>query len=386
MHRQRLVLLCLAHFLVDTLASFMNPLMPTFQDRLAMSNLGIGIVATCGSLTTSFTQPAWGYLSDRMRAGGMVIYGPIVALVMIGLVGLAPSMAWLSLLVIMSGFGVAAFHPEGAAEASRASGQRQALGIALFVISGHMGLGCGPLLAGYLADGLGLDRSWWIIPPGLVILGLLGLRLHGTRATVARRASAGLRTLWCQHQAILVPLLGLSILRAFVGIALSFGMPFWWQSQGLPESRIGLLSGAFLFAGGVAGFVAGLLVRPGQERRWIVGTLLAALPALWLLLRQQSPMGLLLGAIVGGALLNATIPMVIVYAQRLMRGGESVAASLMLGVAWGIGGALAPPIIRVAQGRLGEAVTLQWALLGLLPAIWLATRLPAAPRSTPAAP
>lgn len=377
MNRTRLALLCLAHLLVDTIATFLTPLMPLLEMRLQLAGWAIGIVGTCSLLTTSFSQPVWGYLSDRTRAGGwMVEVGPIVALVAIGCIGLTSHYGMLLLLVMVSGFGVAAFHPEAAALASRASRGKQALGISLFVISGHVGLGAGPMLSGWLVESQGIEASWWIIPPGLLVLALLALALRGTREVEIRPTAASLRQLWRRHQRVLGLLLTLSIIRSFVGISLSFCLPFWWKGIGFSEQQIGLLSGCFLFAGGAAGFLCGWLIQPGQERRWIIATFVLAVPAFYFLLARQDLVGMLVGVVLAGALLNATIPTVVVVAQRLMAGGESVAAALMLGVAWGLGGAAAPPVIRWLQEQYGDVLVLQGVGLALVPLIAVAWWLP----------
>ncbi len=376
---RHLAVLCAAHFLVDTVATFLTPLMPIFERQLALGAVATGIIVTVSNLATSFTQPAWGYVSDRLQPGRLTIAGPLVALVGIGLIGVAPNYFTLLALIAFGGLGLAAFHPEGASLSSAASGRHQAMGVALFVISGHLGLGAGPMLAGWIAGRFGVNHSWWIIPPGVVLLGLTAYGLRDVATVRPRRPPAALGAVWRRHQRLLSLLVLLSVFRAFVGITLSFAMPFWWDSLGMSESRIGVLSGCFLFAGGLAGFICGLLVHRGHERRWIALSLVLALPAHWWLIQQHTYPALLAGVILLGATLNATIPVVVVYAQRLLVGGEGVAASLVLGVAWGLGGAIGPPVIRVLQTRFDDAAVLPWLSIGLVLTLICAILLPPTP-------
>ena len=73
-----------------------------------------------------------------------------------------------------------------------------------------------------------------------------------------------------------------------------------------------------------------------------------------------------------------------VCAQRLLRGSEGMAASLMLWVAWGLGGAWASFFLRWLQKLWGHAQALQYATFALVPALLCAALLPseAEPRSS----
>ncbi len=382
MNLYRLFLLCLMHFLVDALASFLTPVMPSLEERLQVSGALIGIMAAAQILAASFSQPFWGTLSDRWGRGNLVLFGPLIALIMLSLVGLTFSYWMVLVLVIGSGLGVAMFHPEATAHAGAASARFRSAGVALFVISGHVGLGAGPMLSGWLTEAHGLEKSWWLLAPGLLLCGAAALGLHRSRP-VTKRRPLPIHAAWGSHRRVMMPLLILSTLRAFVGTSLSFGMPFWWKDLGMNPQQIGLLSGLFLFSGGVTGFFCGLIVRDGREKPWIVWSFLVTLPALYWLSRQNAYGAMILGVILAGAALNATIPMVLVRAQREMPGGESAAASLILGVAWGLGGAIAPPLMRLAQPHLGHIATIQWLSIGLIGAIASSLILPRRPLAAP---
>jgi MFS transporter, FSR family, fosmidomycin resistance protein len=375
----------LAHLSVDTAATFLTPLLPELEKRYLLSAVQMGLLLLTVQVTTAFTQPFWGLVSDRIGKGTLVVWGPVLAICMIGMVGLAPGYAGILLLVAVAGCGVAAFHPEGAALAASASGAKKAMGMAVFVVAGHFGLALGPSLAGQISERLGLHYTWLIIPPGLLLMLLVGrvLRPHARRMPTAPR---GILRRALQTQAPLFGLIfAISVLRSFVHIMYASGMPFWWDGLGLSASEIGLLSGTFLFSGGLVGFACGMMQKPGGEKPWIVWGFILAIPCFYLLPRLGVGMLLPFAVFAAGATLNATVPVVVVYAQRLLPGAESMAAALVLGLSWGVGGAVGSVLLRYLQKLYGNATVLQYAAWALVPALVCAILLPASRALTPAA-
>ena len=78
------------------------------------------------------------------------------------------------LLVVVSGLGVAAFHPEGSKFAAYASGQRRASGMSVFSVGGNIGYALGPTATTPLVLALGLTGGLLL---ALAAFGLGGLTL-----------------------------------------------------------------------------------------------------------------------------------------------------------------------------------------------------------------
>ena len=102
------------------------------------------------------------------------------------------------LAVLVSGLGVAAYHPEGSKFASYVSGDRRASGMAFFSVGGNVGFALGPLLASFVVItlGLGLDGGVLLAVPGLVVAGVLLVAAAATsraspRTGGDRRAAGG---------------------------------------------------------------------------------------------------------------------------------------------------------------------------------------------------
>src|SRR5262249_24119158 len=85
----------------------------------------------------------------------------------------APSYPLVLLCVLVSGLGVAAYHPEGSKFAAYASGRRRATGMSLFSIGGNLGYRLRPTLTTPLILGVGLGGRWLLAIPGLAVAVLL---------------------------------------------------------------------------------------------------------------------------------------------------------------------------------------------------------------------
>ena len=132
----------------------------------------------------------------------MLPSGVALAAIGIAFAANAPTYALTLLLVICSGVGIAAYHPEGSKFTAYASGRRRASGMSLFTIGGNIGYALGPLLTTPLVLGLGLRGELLLIssvPGGRVRSGgRHSLSVHvrpaaKERSGDRRRASAAAR-------------------------------------------------------------------------------------------------------------------------------------------------------------------------------------------------
>jgi len=74
----------------------------------------------------------------------------------------------LLLLVVLSGIGVASFHPEGYRTAHFFTGDRRAKGMAIFIVGGNLGFSLGPIMVTYLVTSFGLKGSGFFSIPGVI--------------------------------------------------------------------------------------------------------------------------------------------------------------------------------------------------------------------------
>ena len=99
--------------------------------------------------------------------------GPALGGLGVALAGLAPTYPLTFAAVVLSGLGVAAFHPEGSRFANYVSGARRASGMSLFSVGGNVGFALGPVLVTPLVLVFGLHGTVFVLIPTWLMAGVL---------------------------------------------------------------------------------------------------------------------------------------------------------------------------------------------------------------------
>jgi FSR family fosmidomycin resistance protein-like MFS transporter len=164
------------------------------------------------------------------------------------------------------------------------------------------------------------------------------------------------------------------VIRTIVGIGFSTFLPVLLTRRGMSVAEAGMAAGAYLVAGSIGGLAGGPFADRFGPRRVISASLAISVPLLVAALLIPGPASLVV-LTAGGFFLGSTLPVNITYAHAIAPVATGTVSSLMLGVAWGVGG-LAVPLV----GMAGDSVGLQPALMTLacLPALAaiLTMRLP----------
>jgi FSR family fosmidomycin resistance protein-like MFS transporter len=354
-------LFCLAliHTLVDGYAQVVTPLWPRFTKELELAPWSFTLLYTVWQLSTSVSQPVFGYCGDRIRSRWLVGLGPALAITCLSLVGWAGGPVALAVLLLVGGLGIGAFHPEAAVGVVEAGGTRPTNAVAVFVFGGMLGLGLGPLVSGWLAVRYGPQCLIWTALPALALLGLL-FWLHHPAGHVHPHSESrcsltdALQGRWLST----VLLLTVATLRIVPVLGIPLALAFWLDQLGVSADGIGRVQSLFLLSGGLGTLVCPLFVRPGREIAGLLGTSLPAACCMVLLTWSHHPVAYYVGLVGSGFFLQGAIPLLIAYSQRLLPQGRRLAASLTLGTSWGIGG-------LVVAGLKGyfDSIGLLWALI-----------------------
>ncbi len=360
------------HGVNDVFMNIYAPLLPVFIPRLGLSLAAAGGIAAAMQIAGSIAQLVFGPLADRWRPRMLAVLGPILAVGVTSFAGLATTPLMLGTILVVGCLGSAAFHPTAAAIVNRIGGARRGTAMSLHVTGGALGNAIAPMLFAPYVAAFGITRTPWLALPGLALLYLILRRVPDVRLSHGH-APTGFGAL--RPYAMPLSLLWAAVvLRTVVAIGYSTFLPVLMTSRGLSMSEAGFAVGAYLVAGSLGGLAGGPLADRFGPRRIIAWTLALSVPLLLAAVVVPGVPGLLL-LTAGGFFLGSTLPVNISYAHAIAPVATGTVSSLMLGVAWGIGG-LAVPLV----GRIGDTVGLQQALimLGVLPALaaLLTLRLP----------
>ena len=370
-----MALLSSGHLATDFAGGALPALLPFLKDRFSLSYTAVGGVILASQASSSLIQPLFGLWSDRRGAMWLLPGGVALAGIGIAFAADASSYWLVLLLVLLSGVGVAAYHPEASKFAGYVSGRRRASGMAWFSIGGNLGYGLGPIAATAVVAALGLRGGLVLAAPGLVVAAAIVAAtpyLRGFRPEpYATRAHGGV-----DDRGAMKLLLGVIALRSVAWFGLITFVPLWEVGLGHSKSHGNHLLALMLFAGGAGTLLLGPLADRFGRRPVLLGSVVATGPLMLLFLVVGGVPGTIALALVGVCVVG-TFGVTMVMGQEYMPRHVGTASGLVIGLSVGLGG-----IAAVALGRLADASSLRTALYvaaaAPMLAVLLAVQLPRA--------
>jgi FSR family fosmidomycin resistance protein-like MFS transporter len=142
-----LLLLSFGHLVTDIYQGALPAILPYLKDKLALTYTMAGVLLMASNFTSSILQPVFGHYSDKKEKAWLLPLGCLAAGLGLSLASLPHNFWLLLLLVVISGLGIAAYHPEGYKTASFFTGEYAATGMSVFSVGGNLGIALGPLLS-----------------------------------------------------------------------------------------------------------------------------------------------------------------------------------------------------------------------------------------------
>ena len=362
--------LWLVHFTGDLYASFVSPLLPVFASVFALSMTEVGLLAGINRFLMFIVQPIAGYLADHYRTRLFILGGPILSLIFIPLVGIAPSFTVLIVFVALGSIGQSLFHPPVAGMISTYAGRHFSFCMSIFNAGGTLAFSVGPILITVLVDAYGIRGTLLSTVIGLPLMAVLfkivprpeseGLAGHGFLGSLKEALGESWKAvamLWV-----------VMVLRAFISQAFITFFPILYSQEGYALVSIGIVTALFTLAGALSGLIAGSLADRTRYRPIFVLSHLLTAPTLLLSLYLRD-FWVFPCAFLTGFFSMATLPLGVALGQQLAPKGRSMVSSLMMGLALGIGGIMSPII-----GKLADMYSLP-AVLAWLPIVPLLTML-----------
>jgi len=375
-----LLLLSSGHLVTDLYQGALPVILPFLKAKLLLSYTATGTILLVGTLTSSIIQPLFGYLSDRREKPLLLPLGCLCAGAGFSMLALPSSFALVLPLVVLSGLGIASYHPEGFRTAHFFTGERRVTGMSIFSVGGNLGFAIGPLLALFVVRTWGFESLPVLAAPAVLFAVTILLSWHmiviprsGAHAAAAAKQDAPGAARWLS----LCVLIGVVVMRSWIQVGLLTYIPFYFIDHLKGDIlQAGTLVTTFL-TGGAIGTLAGapLADRWGHKRYLVLSMLLSSLLMPLFFVTE----GVLLFAVLGllGMILISTFSVTIVMAQHLIPQGLGVASGLMAGFAIGTGG-ICVTLLGVVADHFGVPAALQAVMalpvIGLLLALSLRYR------------
>ena len=381
-----MAVLSAGHLFTDLNQGAVPALLPFLVMERDLTLAAAGALVLGATVSSSVVQPLFGIFSDNRPLPALMPLGVLLGGTGMALVGVAPSYPLIFHCVVLSGIGVAAFHPEAARFANYVSGARRARGMSFFSVGGNTGVALGPVVATPLVVLLGLPGALLLaLPAAIMAAGLfyeiprmLGFKPETAEQGVGEPVAAP------EHWGPFVHMIGIVVVRSFVYFGLvAFVASYYERVLGVSPA-LGNAALAVMLFGGAAGT---LIMGPLADRfgrRTIVGASMLVLPPLTYGFTLSGPLpGMALLALVGAATVG-TFGVTVVMGQEYLPGRIGLAAGITMGLSIGLGG-VGAPLLGFLADKAGLSVTMlviaALPVLGLILSFTLPRKVPISPRT-----
>jgi len=353
--KRAMTALAAGHLGTDFANGALPALLPFLRERFSLSYTLAGTLVLASAASSSLVQPLFGLWSDRRGAIWLLPGGVAVAGVGIALAADAPSYRLVLVFVVVSGFGVAAYHPEGSKFAAFASGRKRASGMSAFSIGGNLGFALGPIVATPLVLWFGLRGGLLLALPCLAIAAMLLAVTPFLRTFVPerplRRRSGGE-----DRPGALGLLLAVIGFRSLAWWGLLTFVPLWEVSLGHSKAYGNHLLSLMLLVGGIGTILVGPAADRFGRRPVLVASLVTAAPLIFVFVAVGGVVGAVALAFVGISVVG-TFGLTMVMSQEYLPRRIGMASGLSIGLSIGLGG-----VAAVGLGALADSIDLRTAL------------------------
>ena len=367
------LVITLVHCTGDFYSSFFAPLLPAFVDKLGLTLAQVGLLTGLVRLLAFMIQPLVGYLSDRYESRWFIFTGLFLAFFCIPFSGVAPNF-WVLLLVLCLGsLGSSMFHPATTGMVPLYSGNRTGFCLSIYNTGGTFAFALGPVFITWYVTRFGLTAMPWTAVLGLVAFLFCAKYLPRPKSENLSRLGffKSLKDTMGDVYKIIFLIWLVMFLRAVTGQAFMTFMPIFLADTGHTLPSVGLIVAFFIVAGTLSGLIAGYLAdRIGFKKIFFISHLLMT-PALLLYVYLPGPF-VFLGAFAAGFFVLASLPLGVVMAQKLVPRSRAMVSSLMMGLAYGLGGAISPLVGSLADVFGIETVLVYIAFIPLISLIFIA--------------
>ena len=257
--QQQVYTIASGHLFHDLYTSFLAPLLPKIIEFYSLSLTSAGILSTLSRLP-SILNPFIGYVFDKTGAKYFVILTPAITATIMCVLGVAPNIYILGLLVFLAGMSSTVFHASSPGMVAGASTKKTGFGLSLFMAGGGLGRTIGPLLVVWGIAQWGLT--------GLYRLAFLGwfsslfLFIQFRKIELAPREGFSISPIMPLLKSFFLPVTLVLLLRNTLTASLYTYLPVYMVQSGAPL----WMAGVSLSTLEISGVIGALILGPLSDR------------------------------------------------------------------------------------------------------------------------
>jgi FSR family fosmidomycin resistance protein-like MFS transporter len=379
MHSQKhSYLLTFGHLCTDLNQGAISAMLPFVIAAYGFNYARASMLVLGCSVVSSVVQPLFGWLGDRVQRPWFMSLGIFIAGLGISMMGLFHSFFPLFACTMLTGVGIALFHPEGGRLANVVAGANKGKGIGNFAVGGNLGFAVGPLLVALIFPHLGMRGALLFIIPALISSGLLLKQVGRFRELTAveetrkqTSGESGKKDNWPEFWKVTT----VNMLRSIVSRCHLVFIPLFWVAIfEQSDANAALMITLFTFVGAFATYIGGRVAdRIGFKNEIVICGLLMTLSILAFLFAHNLYVA---GALVilTSVFLNLAYSPVVALSQSYLPNHIGLASGISLGVVVSMG-AIAAPFLGIVGDHHGLplvfAIICGVSFLGLMLSLFL---------------
>jgi MFS transporter, FSR family, fosmidomycin resistance protein len=357
--RRAMGVLSAGHLFTDLNQGAVAALLPFLVAERGISLAAAGALVLAATVSSSVVQPLFGIFSDRKPLPILMPLGVLLAGLGMALTGIAPTYPLILASVVLSGIGVAAFHPESARFANYVSGSRRARGMSFFSVGGNAGFALGPAITTPLVLFFGLPGALFLAVPAAIMAAGLLLELPRLSTFQPEEVSTenGPVTDLPERWRPFWLMVAVVSIRSLVYFGLVSLVAAYYDRVLDSSAAIGNTALTVMLAAGAAGtLLMGPLADRFGRRTVLAASMVVLAPAIFLFTLTGVVSGMFVLALVGAVTIG-TFGVTVVMGQEYLPGRIGLAAGITMGLSIGLGG-LGAPLFGLIADNFGLVTTM----------------------------
>jgi len=351
-----------AHLIHDIYSSFLAPLLPLLIEKLSLNFFLVGVLTIIQRLA-SLLNPFIGIFVDKKELRYFLIITPSITAISMSMIGLVNSFYQLAALLFIMGLSSAFFHVPAPVLVRKVAGEKTGLGMSFFMVAGELARALGPIVIVSAVSWWGLEKTYRLIPAGLLASGILYFRLRKLKDIDFKKPPAKLN-IWktiVELKNFFIVLAGYMFTRGLMrGLLITF-LPVYLTSKG--ESLwVAAYSLSILEFAGAAGSLAAGSISDKIGRRNTLIIIALVTPVLMFLYNYTSGWLNIITLIFTGFFIFGSTPVMLALVQEKNAERPSFTNGVYMTINFALG-ALAALIVGWLSDKIGLDITFKLAPL-----------------------
>lgn len=364
-NRKYINLLSAGHLFSDVNQGALPAMLPFFIAEYGFNYAKAAGLVFGASLISSIIQPLIGHLADKKSRPWMMAVGVLLAGGGMAATGFFSNYIVLFMLVMISGVGVAIYHPEAASMVNMVSHEKKGTGISIFSFGGSLGFALGPIIVAPAILLFGIKGVAVLVIPAIIMAIWIGARSKKLamfcckiKESQVSKDENKLKDRWGAFSILTVVV----FITSIIFYALNTFLALYWIGELNQSDSAGSIALSIMFGvGALATLVGGAMSdKFGFIKIVRIGTVLFV-PFMFLFLLQKGVVLAFIFLIPMSFFLFLSRSPLVVLGQSYLPNRVGLASGVTLGLSVSIGGLGAPLL-----GKLADSTSLMVAMQAVL--------------------